>query len=105
MGSNGPTPCEGLLRAGGDRQSPRGGTEVSVTARVVCTAKSDNGQNSVRNESTGEMETVAVTRLQFQPDYADGRNKEWGAATPALYLDMSVVGPVGDQFELSGKYT
>lgn len=62
-----------------------------VTAKVACTSK----QPAWEGAST----------LSFGPDYADGRNAEWAAATPALSLSMTVNGDVADAFELGGKYT
>lgn len=43
--------------------------------------------------------------LHFSPDYLDGRNAEWAAATPALSLQMTVKPEVADLFEGGGKYT
>lgn len=45
-----------------------------------------------------------VTALRFEPDYQDGRNQEWAAATPHLQLHMTVNGEVVDFFE-PGAYT
>lgn len=44
------------------------------------------------------------TTLQFGPDYQDGRNQDWAAATPHLQLHMTVNGEVVDFFE-PGAYT
>lgn len=65
-----------------------------VTAKVVLNHRSE----------TGEGEGRAVT-LTFNADYADGRNKEWAVATPALSLTMTVKGPVAERFEMGGRYT
>lgn len=43
--------------------------------------------------------------LTFVPDYADGRNKEWAVATPALSLTMSVRPDVAAKFVPGGAYT
>lgn len=43
--------------------------------------------------------------LTFSPDYNDGRNKEWAAATPSLYIQMTVREELGDRFELQKAYT
>jgi hypothetical protein len=65
-----------------------------VTAKIVCTTKSEMGEGDSRQ-----------TSMSFGPDYADGRNKEWAAATPALSLSMTVKGDVGDRFEQGKAYT
>lgn len=43
--------------------------------------------------------------LEFGPDYADGRNKEWAAATPSLSLSMTVIDSVAEHFIQGEKYT
>jgi hypothetical protein len=65
-----------------------------VTAKVRCDGKTVNGEGANR-----------TTLLMFQPDYADGRNQEWAAATPHLSLQMTVRGEVGDRFEPGRSYT
>lgn len=62
-----------------------------VTAKVTCTAKSEGFEGA--------------SSLSFSPDYQDGRNAEWAAATPNLSLSMTVIGAVAEHFELGGKYT
>lgn len=42
--------------------------------------------------------------LRFEPDYAEGRNTEWAAATPSLQLQMTVKGDVAEHFQ-PGAYT
>jgi hypothetical protein len=64
-----------------------------ITAKIHCQMKQPTGAGH------GEV------RLQFVPDYADGRNKEWSLYTPALSLDMTVKGDVADQFEPGKAYT
>jgi hypothetical protein len=63
-----------------------------ITAKIHCQMKQDTGAD-------GQV------RLQFVPDYADGRNKEWSLYTPALSLDMTVKGEVADRFETGKAYT
>jgi hypothetical protein len=46
-----------------------------------------------------------TTTLRFQPDYADGRNKEWAMATPSLSLAMTVKDAVAEQFNQGDAYT
>jgi len=43
-------------------------------------------------------------RLEFHPDYQDGRNKEWASATPALSLSMTVKREVAEQFSPGTAY-
>lgn len=64
---------------------------MAITVKIACALKQAYGNGS--------------TAVTFQPDYADGRNKEWAAATPALLLQMTVKGAVADQFEPGRKYT
>lgn len=44
-------------------------------------------------------------RLNFLPDYNDGRNKEWSKYTPNLNLVMTVLESVMDSFEVGASYT
>ena len=44
-------------------------------------------------------------QLEFGPDYADGRNKAWAVATPALSLTMSVKPDVAELFNLGDAFT
>lgn len=44
-------------------------------------------------------------RLDFAPDYADGRHKEWATATPVLTLMMYVKAEVAEQFQTGAAYT
>lgn len=66
-----------------------------VTAKIVCTHKQ-------HEYGDGPDEVVSVA---FSPDYHDGRNAEWAAATPSLSLSMTVRGDVADQFETGKAYT
>jgi hypothetical protein len=63
-----------------------------VTAKVVCTSKS----------MWADGETAS---LAFGPDYAEGANAAWAAATPALSLSMTVKGGVSELFEQGRAYT
>lgn len=67
---------------------------MSVTAKVVCSSKTESGE--------GEERQVLVN---FVPDYADGRNKEWALFTPSLSLSMTLKGVVADKFEPQKAYT
>lgn len=69
---------------------------MQVTAKVRLQSKVVNGDEDNPNRTA---------LLQFAPDYTDGRNKEWAAATPALSLSMTVKGDVGDNFEAGDKFT
>ena len=64
-----------------------------ITAKVVCSSKSESGE--------GEGRQSVVT---FSADYADGRNKEWSLYTPSLSLTMTLKGEVADRFEPSKAY-
>jgi hypothetical protein len=64
---------------------------MAITARVNLDRKIETS-----NEQTG---------LSFSPDYADGRNADWAAATPALSVSMTVRNDVADRFTEGGKYT
>lgn len=64
---------------------------VEVTAKVKCSSKAPAWEGAAR--------------LSFEPDYQDGRNAEWAAATPHLSLSMTVVDSVAEHFEQGGKYT
>ena len=62
-----------------------------VTAKIKCT----------RHEEVPDDQVA----LEFQPDYNDGRNKEWAKYTPGLSLSMTVKGEVAEQFQLGEAYT
>ena len=65
---------------------------MNVTAKVKVGAKTViAGQDS--------------TTLSFYPDYADGRNKAWAAATPSLSLTMTVKNDVAACFTEGVAYT
>lgn len=66
----------------------------AVTAKVTCNLKQPYG--------TGDN---AQATVGFMPDYQDGRNKEWAAATPSLSLQMTLKGDVAMHFELGKHYT
>lgn len=67
---------------------------VDVTAKIKCASK----------QPMGSHDGADVT-LGFQPDYQDGRNKEWATATPALSLTMTVKSSVAEHFEQGRAYT
>jgi hypothetical protein len=48
---------------------------------------------------------AGAVNLAFGPDYQDGRNAEWAAATPSLSISMTVQPSVGDLFKLADKWT
>ncbi|HEX5119829.1 MAG TPA: hypothetical protein VFW65_31980 [Pseudonocardiaceae bacterium] len=60
-----------------------------ITAKVVCTSKTLYSHQ---------------TTVKFTPDYADGRNKEWAAATPTLDFTLGLRPDVAERFELSAAY-
>lgn len=47
---------------------------------------------------------LGQTRLEFNADYSDERNKEWAKYTPGLGLQLTVLESVGEQFEQGGRY-
>jgi hypothetical protein len=59
----------------------------------------------VRLGSKQSWNEAGDTILQFYPDYADGRNKAWAAASPSLSLMMTVRKDVAELFEQMGTYT
>lgn len=67
---------------------------MTFTAKVYCQSK---------QQLLGSNNPSAT--LTFAPDYADGRNKEWADATPALHLTMTVKPSVAEQVNPGGKYT
>lgn len=68
---------------------------MSITAKAKV-----NNKSLINMGSSNE-----VVRLQFGPNYADDRNKEWSAATPVLYIDMQVKPGVGELFPHGGAFT
>jgi hypothetical protein len=65
-----------------------------ITAKVKCFFK----------EATGEGDNRTAT-VKFEPDYAQGRNKEWAMATPYLSLTMQLNANATDLFEQNKCYT
>jgi hypothetical protein len=65
-----------------------------ITAKVVCNLKQEFTYGTERQATVG-----------FCPDYQDGRNKDWAAATPSLELRMLLRGDVADRFEPGRAYT
>jgi hypothetical protein len=61
-----------------------------VTAKVKLSSKGDG---------------PGAVPLVFYADYAEGRNKEWAAATPTLSLNMTVKPEVAELFEVGKPYT
>jgi len=68
---------------------------MDVTAKVVV------GTKETRNEGTPYEQVY----LGFAVDYADGRNKEWAVATPALTVAMTVKPEVALHFLPGAAYT
>jgi hypothetical protein len=69
--------------------------DAKVTAKVAVSSRVDS-----------EWGDVKVAQLSFAPDYTDGRNSEWAAATPALHLAMTVRRDIADtHFPLGKKVT
>ena len=68
---------------------------MDVTAKVVVNSK----------QTSQEGTAYESVLLSFAPDYADGRNKEWSVATPALSLTMTVKPEVAERFRQGAAYT
>jgi len=64
-----------------------------ITARVHCASKIERGEGADRQ-----------AQIRFQPDYQDGRNAEWAAASPMLSLTMTLNGTAADLFEQDKRY-
>lgn len=67
---------------------------MDTTLRMKLSSKTLSG--------SGEY---AQCGLQFTTDYADGRNKEWAAATPVADIKFTVRHEIGERFELGKAYT
>ncbi len=65
-----------------------------VTAKVKMGAKTHPGHSG-----------QGSTTLSFYPDYADGRNQAWAAATPSLHLTMTVKDEIATHFTENAAYT
>lgn len=63
----------------------------AFTAKVQISSKQDN--------------TSGPVAVVFQPDYAQGRNKEWAEATPALALSMTVKPELAEQLAQGQRFT
>lgn len=66
-----------------------------VTAKVVLQSKMPQAPGT----------NYEYVKLDFVPDYADGRNKEWSVATPTLNLSMSVKPEVAELFTPGQAFT
>lgn len=55
--------------------------------------------SSVQEGSPGPVAVV------FQPDYADGRNKEWAQATPSLALSMTIKPELAELLRQGQRFT
>lgn len=64
-----------------------------ITAKAIVHQRTETG--------TGDHRQVAV---KFVADYADGRNKEWAAATPVLNLEMTMSGAVAESFPVGARF-
>lgn len=63
---------------------------MAVTARAICVKKT-------------EFHGADQATFEFGPDYQNGANKEWAAATPSLQVIISVKDR--DLFNVGGKVT
>ena len=53
---------------------------------------------------TNHVESNEQVEVQFGPDYADDRNKEWAKYTPALSLYMTVKAEIADRFPVGQAF-
>lgn len=68
---------------------------MDVTAKVRCSRK-----------QPWNDKPDADVMLEFQPDYADDRDKEWATVTPTLGLmNMTVKSSVAEHFTQGRPYT
>lgn len=68
-----------------------------ITAKLKCTGKAPSGQPTENPEDQTWM-------LSFGPDYADGANAEWAAATPSLSLSMTVKASVAEHYAVGESW-
>lgn len=59
----------------------------------------------VEISSKQEGDRVDPVAFVFQPDYGQGRNAEWAAATPALALSMSIKKELADKLRKGQRFT
>lgn len=59
---------------------------------------------AVAKVATKEPIGDGQTRLTFQADYNDERNKEWAKYTPAFAVQMNVLDEVAENFEQGETY-
>lgn len=55
---------------------------------------------NIRAVITARSEAGEVTAITLGPDYQDGRNAEWAAATPSFSTTMSVQNGLADELEV-----
>lgn len=78
---------------------------MAVTAKFKVARKIPWGMTF--NHETGEWEgTPWGWEVEFTPDYAEGRNAEWAAATPSGMIRLTIKNELAaEQFEPGGAYT
>jgi hypothetical protein len=64
---------------------------TDITAKIKVSSKTPNIDGQ--------------TNLNFSPDYAANRNKEWAKFTPTFRLAMVVVDSVAEHFTVGDAYT
>lgn len=67
-----------------------------VTAKVKCTSLIQYPSND---------HFAGFWYVSFSPDYGEGRNAEWAAASPSLQLNMVLAPEKGDLFKQGQAYT
>jgi hypothetical protein len=91
------------------------GFAAAVWQRVYLVVREQRAQRALDKEedmitakvilNTKQMTGDGGATLQFHADYADGRNKEWAAATPTLNLQMTVSPDKAALFEQGARFT
>lgn len=64
------------------------------TAKIRCSSKTPNAGS-----------TPPTTRVQFTPNYGEGKNSEWAARTPTLNLDMAVLDEIAERIDVGDEVT
>lgn len=69
-----------------------------VTAKVKCASL-------IQYPASEAQPWGGFWYVSFSPDYGEGRNAEWAAASPSLQLNMVLAPDKGDLFEQGQAYT
>lgn len=76
---------------------------MAVTAKFNVSRKSPLGEYT---KPDGEEVPAWAHEVEFTPDYAQGRNAEWAAATPAGMIRLTIKNELAsEQFNPGDHYT